>query len=323
MIIDDKIDTIIKLDTQISDLEGKIERIENFIDKNSTLRVVPAFAPVLEESSENGIFLLRAPTWRSTDIIATDTTTGQEFTAAELSGQKLLLPYTGNNEEEVYFYGQFNENNHWDGDCILNVYKNNNLILITEAEYNDGALLTYKQALSNNKNSEWIISERKNEGDLNSGDSWKYTSGQVFTKSFNFDTVNAIDICSVNNFNSNLSAKLKEYYHGNTSKGYYNDNTGNAYFISYMDDGTVKTLYVGNFNNGLFDDSTGNAWYITRTAETNYMYFKGIFKKGEPQHDSENIFENDLTFTRIQEIINGKKFNCELKWVDDKSSQTT
>ena len=191
-----------------------------------------------------------------------------------------------------------------------------------EAEYKDGTLLQYRQVIPSvtqaGKNV-WVISERESNGDTNSGESWNYIRNDECVKDFDFDSVGGVDMISVEAFKSTINTPAEAYYLGDTSDGMYNDNTGQAYLVKYTEDGTVRTLYVGRFKNGQFHDNTGDAWYITRDEDTEYMYYKGIFKNGAPANNKGSIFENELSIERINEIINGKNFESDLKWFDAES----
>lgn len=80
-----------------------------------------------------------------------------------------------------------------------------------------------------------------------------------------------------------------------------------------FEDGTVKTLYQGNFVDGKFNDHTGNAWYIVKEKDTKYMYAKGNFENNTCIENDE-AYKNPIDLTRINEILQDKTLNCELKW---------
>lgn len=92
----------------------------------------------------------------------------------------------------------------------------------------------------------------------------------------------------------------------------YNDTSGNAYEVIYYSDGTVKTLYNGQFVDGTFNDSTGNAWDISYSEKEGvYIYNKGIFKNN---YATDTVESEPVDLNRINKIIDGKKYDCELKW---------
>ncbi len=310
------------IEKDISGLEDRIARIEYGLMSNDFVKLEPMQSTIesmsIEYMSANNAYYLKAPTWISVEIIAKDAESGQEYRASELAGEKLLLPYVSNGQE-VYFYGQFNKNNQWDGNCLINIYKNDNLVLIMEAEYKDGTLIQYRQVIPSvtqaGKNV-WVISERESNGDTNSGESWNYIRNDECVKDFDFDSVGGGDMISVEAFKSTINTPAEAYYSGDTSDGMYNDDTGQAYLVKYAEDGTVRTLYVGQFKNGQFHDNTGEAWYITRDDDTEYMYYRGVFKNGAPANNKGNNFENELSIERVNEIINGISFGCDLNWYD-------
>lgn len=311
--INDKIEkmqgTDVNLVTRLDSLE------ENFFDvfkvtmKDNEISFV--------HSSYDKRYELNSPTWGSADIIATDMNNGKEYSAEFLTGKKLLIPYTSENQE-IVFYGQFNENNHWDKNCVINVYMNNELTLIMDAEYDDGTLVAYKQVMKDTTlgGDVWIVSEREHSEELNSGETWNYIREYGYYKKFELTEVKCEDVIYVDAFTTSINSRLDSYYCGNTSKGKYNDSTGNAYFVRYAKDGTVRTLYQGNFVDGKFNDDTGRAWYIVRDEDknTNYMYFCGIFENNSPKKVGKYDFINPFSVEEILEFIKEKQFNCELNW---------
>ena len=99
------------------------------------------------------------PLLKANGIVGSDSKTGKKYKTKNLINKKILVPYTENGQE-VYFLGQYNENYHWDGNCTINVYKKNKLVLITNANYDDGELKNYRQVLEGTNNT-WIVSNRK------------------------------------------------------------------------------------------------------------------------------------------------------------------
>lgn len=115
----------------------------------------------------------------------------------------------------------------------------------------------------------------------------------------------------VDDFELNKNSRILTYYNGNTFNGKYADDTGNAYYIKFYSDGTVKTLYVGKFVGGEFDDDTGNAWDIAYWEnEGYYVYNTGKFKNNNALNNSGDEF----TLEQIKEKISQYEFGCELKW---------
>lgn len=310
--IDELKQNIEKIDSRIFDLALKVSptsSIENSIDQ-------------ISDSVKNEKFLNLALV-ENTEVIAVDSLTQKTYKTEELINQKLLISYTEGENQEIFFYGQYNKNNHWDGDCIINVYENDNLKLITEANYNDGEILNYKQVFTYTTTSNvdvWSISERERindgENDYNNGDSWNYYKVGEYRKDFEIDQVMPINILSVDEVKNSMTTHLEGYYHGNTKNGKYNDETGDAYLIKYFADGDIRTLYSGHFVDGKFNDTTNNAWYITKTEETDYMYYKGFFSEGVTGNNPDSYFENEIDNPeRIKDILIENDFNLSL-WPD-------
>lgn len=244
-------------------------------------------------------------------IVGTDSE-GNEYTGKQLTNEKILFMYT-EDDKEVYFYGQFNENYNWDGYCVTNVYNSDGTLFgICESNFDDGSRIDYKSFYYDE--GEWIYTDRKCFENKNSGISKIYSMNSDKMKDFTDSNVKVIDLMNVDEFVDSQKPVLKSFYNGDTSNDKYNDDSGNAYYISYFDDGTVKTLYQGKFLNGKFDDDTGSAWYITRDEDTAYMYFKGIFESGSIKEEGDYNFENPVGLERIREIIGDKEFESELKW---------
>ena len=326
-IINGKLET---LNSQYDDLAKRTEKLEsNIFDvvkiqaySNVISTIATQFSSIKDEN-----FAVDLLFTSNTDVIAVDTLTLAEYTVEQLVDEKLLLTYK-EDDNDVVFYGQFNENNHWDGNCIINVYNNNRPIAITEGFYEDGNLHTYKQAFVDTDisgNSKWFISSRVHTKEYNTGKTMQYAYIEQ-KKEFEFSDVTTEDIIDVEIFNKSLTSELESFYHGNTSNGQFNDDTGSAYYISYdylsnENKKYIKTLYVGNFKDGNFHDTTGKAWYITKAADTDYMYYIGKFEDGHPtEPETKDNFINPISLQQRNEIIKDKKFDCEIKWFDDTTS---
>lgn len=306
------------VNTKIDGLSGRISTLESLI--LNSFKLQPTTKAIesmkIEYTAVDNIYYLSPPTWKKTDIIAKDIESGREYCAEELVGEKLLFPYV-NNGQEVIFWGQFDTNNQWNGQCLINVYENEQLILIMDAYYDHGELVWYKQVIPDKTQGNvdiWIISERTNSVGINSGESWNYIREEEYNKKFEFNSVQVTDMIDVDQFIETIDTCIEGYYCGDTANGFYNDDTGSAYLVKYAEDGTVRTLYCGKFKDGQFDDDTGNAWYITKNDNTDYMYYKGNFKSGVTMNDGNSIFENELTLDRILELVGERNFKCELEW---------
>lgn len=309
--------------TEFDNLKDKTEALENSTSEDVKMQTSANVASAISAqflSIKDENFAVDSLFTSKSDIIATDTLAKAEYTAEQLAGKKLLLTYKEDNND-IIFYGQFNGNNHWDGNCIINVYNNNRLIAITEGLYNDGNLCTYKQAFVDTDSSgkeKWFISSRTHIEDYNTGNTSQYTYTE-FQKEFDVSSISSKDIITVDFFVSSLTSSLESFYHGNTSNGQFNDDTNSAYYISYNDNSkSIKTLYVGNFKDGNFHDTTGKAWYIAKAINTDYMYYIGKFENGHPiEPETKKNFINPISLQQINEIVKDMKFDCEIKWFDD------
>lgn len=314
------------IEKDVEFINNRINNLENLHSlASNTIKLEPEEALVnsitIEKHTVDNEEILSTPQWNETEIIAKGMF--KEYIAQDLVGKKLLIPYY-NNGQEVYFYGQFNENNQWNDNCVINIYKDNKLIFIMDAVYDSGIIKTYKQVMPSKTKygaDIWIISERTTNNGTNLGDTWNYIYEKDYLKSFDFDTVTDNDILVVDDFKLNIRSQLEGYYHGNTSNGVYNDDTGNAYLVKYAPDQTIRTLYCGNFKNGYFEDNTNNAWSITRDVDknSNYMYYKGKFKDGNRVYNKGHKRKSNLTLEDINTYITGRVFNTELNWAETQS----
>ena len=120
-----------KIDETKSDIRGDIEgvgdditRLENLIlpflhlkpSAEVQQQITYAYGEVNRVEQSGGLVLTSASVVAYNDH-------GAEYTANQLSDIKLLLPYH-EGKQNVFFYGQFDEENRWDGDCLVNIYEN-------------------------------------------------------------------------------------------------------------------------------------------------------------------------------------------------------
>jgi len=328
----------------ISDITDEIKRIDQKIDAETNNRITsdtqiqtqimnlalsPALRPTNACSKE---ITTRYNSWGSpyqsssnpltaTTLVAYNKDTNEQYRAEQIAEQSLLLPYMSD-DQEVYFYGQFSESGQWDGNCITNVYKNNKLMLITDAVYDNGKLQQCKQVFSYTLKSGqdvWAFADRMQEEGFSSGVTWLYerTAANEYIKDFTFDTVTVGHIFTAEKYREGISDHLCAFYHGNTADGFFNDTTGSAYMVYFFADGTVRLLYSGNFKDGTFNDNTGNAWYIVKDTNTAYMYVKGPFKDGHPiMSRAVDKGYPPLAFEDIQGYMSQREFDFpfDLKW---------
>lgn len=255
-----------------------------------------------------------APVFDSQETIAVDAV-GNEYSVQNIADQKVVICF-GDSDFDVMFLGQINEKGQWDGDCLFNVYKGNYLQNATLAKYSDGKRKEYEQVFWDEN--DCVFSMRTCKDDYNIGDTWKYKNDGYLEKSFSLDDLEVSDFILPQSIKNNISSSMIGRYHGITQNGYYEDATGNAYLISYYDDGKIKTLYNGQFAKGRYNDKSGNAWYITcnREENVNYMYYKGKFENGVPLHSDNNsdVFNNAIDYSEVSALVDTISYDGILNW---------
>lgn len=323
------------LEKKVETIEGNISEIKDSIweirldlagaGKDSDISITDVVTDSAVAVKLNFLNNRDVPSQTPTVQLAADTVIGYrkgtdiKVTAEEISDCKVLLPYKSG-DQDVFFYGQINENGRWDGNCILNTYEGDKLVLITDAVYDNGNLISCKQVFFYNLRSGqevWAYSDYIRKDGFGSGDTWLYIKESDCIKNLSIDDVAVEDVLSADQFKESFCHNLIAYYAGNTSDGFFNDESGNAYMAYFFEDGSVRLLYCGNFVDGTFNDSTGNAWYIVRNEKTNYMYFKGVFRNGEEVHNSKQVtLPPPLSQEQINEILGDRQFNVSLRWAD-------
>lgn len=318
--------TVDNMSSQLNRLESDMstmdERIIYLYAANGLpLNVYLASKPEtsLVEYSAAGKFSVEDPSWKDSDFVSVDPETGDKLSMSDLVGKTILTSYEDAGSQ-IIFEGQYNKNLHWDGKCLINVYKNDELQLITEAVYDDGRLTSYDQAFPDTASDGtdiWVYTERYYSDNLSIGDTFRYFRDINCTKDFALADIEVSDILTLRGFKENYCKRLEGFYHGNVSNGMYNDETGNAYFVKYDKDGNILTFYVGRFKNGMFNDMTGTAWYITDNESTEYMYYRGNFRDGKKASDKGYVFKNNLRIDDITELVNESLYVCDFQWGPD------
>ncbi|MBD5507850.1 MAG: hypothetical protein HDR05_07340 [Lachnospiraceae bacterium] len=251
-------------------------------------------------------------------VIGQDMRSGEMYTVGDLMKESIVTSYVDQSTGEiVVFKGQYDKYNQWNGNCIINRYKDNKLMFIMDAEYISGKLIRYKQVFSgvNARGDDlWMVSEREIEEYRNKGETWSYFKDSEYEKYIDINSIKDSDIIDANSFRLILSPNLEGYYNGYTSDGLFNDDTGQAYLVKYAREGYIRTLYVGEMKDGYFEDATNNAWYIAKSEDTEYMYYKGAFDRGHPVHNDESIFINNISIEEIEKILQDNNFNTGLCW---------
>ena len=236
---------------------------------------------------------------------------GKVYIAKDLINETVILTYM-EDSKEVYFLGQYNENYHWNGYCVTNVYNSDGTLAgICESNFDDGKRLDYISFYSDTEN-EWIYTNRKHTDGKNIGTTVNYQLDDNSVKNFTNTNVRITDILYADKYIVKSAPAMTKYYKGSTKDGVYHDSTGNAYEIKYNDDGTVKMLYMGQFENGYCEDATGQAFAIVYSDKYNKYYCNtGIFTEGHTVTSS----NTPITVDEIKEIVSKYSFDYELKWV--------
>ncbi len=320
-VIKDVIEDYEKLDDTVGDLKTTVEITKNEMYGLKRLKAEPNVAvEILKLSQKDDISSSNQAMWDEGDIVASDEDDIENITAKELENQKMILSYV-EGEQEILFYGKFSKNNRWDGNCILNVYLGNELQMVTEAEYDDGKLIGYRQAYTFTTKLEkevWCISKRECTENGNLGDSWNYYKKEDIEKEYDSEKEDQkLNIVTVWQVQDRVRNNVEGFYHGLTSEGAYNDDTGEAYLVKFSFDGTVRTLYKGNFSDGVFSDTLDQpAWMIGRKEEkidSKYAYYKGEFNEdGNPANSGG--WKYGLEYQDIIEYTSPYFFKCKLKW---------
>lgn len=326
--ISSKLDSLLELSNAVTQIENRIDQIDQFENRlgkiegmlgigddepsssQSTNKARPmvmhttgSYLSSFETAYLNNEDVSDNDTLSNVDlgaVIARDEALGKDYTAKELVEKKLLLLSSISSEEgpvESYFYGQFNSDGQWDGNCIINTYLDNKLKQITDAEYSNGILLNCKQIFfytmpskrySNSGLDVWAYSDRVKEDGYSSGKTWLYVKTNDYPQKFTADSITPEDIITADQFREGIESPLYACYSGNISEGYFNDKTGDAYMVFFFVDqdfegknlseeekarmlGTIRLLYRGNLKDGNFDDETGRAWEIAKEVNTAYM----------------------------------------------------
>lgn len=253
-------------------------------------------------------------------IVGTDKVKGKPYTVEDLANEMVVLSYVDETGATVYFKGEFNEKGCWNNNCIINQYLDGKLMMIMDATYDNGKLVSYKQVkntdivTNNEKLNIWLVSARKVVDDSNEGETWTYYKKEDVLCDFDSENLAYNDIMSQNDFLTKFDLVKESYYCGNTSNDKYNDETGKAYIVKYNEEGFVRYLYEGKFIDGEPCDMTGNAWSIALGYDgKNYYYYKGVIQNGQR---SRKLTDDDIvSLDKIQEILADKEFNCELNWL--------
>lgn len=295
----DDVDTLTKSFTQMQ-LANGIVCVQLPKDKGFSMK----------KMSDTGDKILSPLNWEKDTVIDEK---GQ-IEARDLIGKQMIATYEVG-EIHTVFYGSYNNLLHWQGSCLLNSYnKDNELVFVMEALYEDGELLCYKQlSMETGKEPYWLVTKRMVSEDGNQGESWTYYKKEDIKQEFDWDIVSQKDILTMDTVAEKLQGTIRSYYTGTTTEGVYNDDTGNARLVLFDEQEKVNVFYQGKFVNGTMEDDTGEAWEIARDSQKGigYIYQKGIFRGGKCVKSTEPV-DTDLSLNKILSYL--KKYGIENIW---------
>ncbi len=268
------------------------------------------------ENKENPFFSMDE--FQANSVIGTNIQNNESITKEAQQNEPFIMQYKENGED-VFFYGKYNESGQWDGECIINRYKDLRLTSIMEGNYENGKLKSYKHIFKGanlQKQDVWYVSSRVVEGGESSGETVTYFCYGDYEKKFENESVKKEDILSIDGFINTIPSTIEGYYNGYISNGRYNDESGGAYLIKYKPNGDVRFLYKGKIKDGYPHDSTGNAWSVAwGYANDGYYYYKGTFTNG--QHGKPSKKWKPMTQEEISKIVNPDDFEYPLTGLID------
>ncbi len=231
-----------------------------------------------------------------------------KYTSGDLQNKRFVTMYE-EGKSEVYFLGKYNENNHWDGECTLNVYSNDELISVLEGIYEDGELKKYKRIACDEKG-KWTFTDREVFEEYTDGETWNYEKNERFEQKISTEYFDETEILKAEQVLNQINKKIISYYKGKVSGGKYNDPDKEACLVKYDENGNVIYLYVGRTKNGKEYDLTGEAWSISwGHANDGYYYYEGNF---EGKHSETPEDWKPMTQDEIKEKVNPDDFVCPL-----------
>lgn len=331
MRLENKVDNLCermdRLETRIGTLETDVDDIKKYLYEdggvqdqlgtiNSALNI-KVIAVANEETIDivDGASIEKKDVNYVTSSFTDDTcigvdTKGNVYLAEDLIDETVLLTYN-EDDKEIFFLGQYNKEYHWNGYCVTNAYNSDgSLYGICESNFDDGNRLDYI-SFYNSGNNEWTYSNRKIIDKQNTGVTKIYSYIDQNVKDFTSKNVRRTDILYADKYIENIQPLLVKYYKGNTVDGSFDDSTGNAYEVTYNNDGTVRLLYVCNFSHGYCNDSTGKAFSIAYSDEYGaYFCNKGIFSQGYAKEHSVTSISKE----EINDLLKNYNFECALKW---------
>ena len=284
-----------------------------YLDKNS---ITDALSDAIKDavSVEDNDISKSEATLKSNDIVAKDIN-GKEYYASDLVGKQIELEYYYKNDNRnVWFQGMYNENYHWEGECVTNsYYVNGKFSGACESTFEDGVRINYKSIVG--KNNEWDYSDKVCYEDGNDGVNIEY-EGNANVEVAAGDSSNP-RIYMVDSIRNEILPYLRmtSFYKGKTIGEKYNDDTGLAYLIQFNSEGMVTLLYQGPFCKGYGNtsDSEHTGWEIAYN-HNRYYYNEGAFVNGHFANDSSG---NPVSISEIKQYISEKNFDADvnLAWI--------
>lgn len=299
------------LSTRISSLETRVSLLETKVFGTEVIVTDDSFSQTAAASFEANNISASLSSFTAETKVGTDSN-GNVCLAADLVNETVLLVYNEDGRE-VYFLGQYNENYHWDGYCVTNVYNaDGSLYGICESNFSDGERLDFRSFYSMGENNKWRYSDKVCHDDgSNTGIGIQYKYDCDIKKDLTLENVTGIDMLHTSSLLESIEPTMLTYCSGTWKDGELVDDTGVAYEAIFDEDGTVKTLYVGQFKDSTFNDATGNAWEIVYAGDAiGYVLNTGIFSDGSAEVKSKEPIDQQT----IEEIVSRYHFGCNLKW---------
>lgn len=308
------------VEDQLGDITEEIERMKELFDLKSLIASSALTDDVANISVEPNSISVVTTSFTSTTCIGTDSN-GNTYIAKDLIDETILLTFV-QDDKEIYFLGQYNENYHWDGYCVINTYNSDgSLFGICESTFDDGNRLDYESFYMSETKDGWIYTDRdctkdENGNAVNKGESIRYDFNYGETKNFTSTNVRVTDIRYIEDFEKSKEMTILSYYCGATSDGVYNDESGDAYLVKYNKKGFVKTFYKGRFKDGYFQDEDALEIVLDESNHINrYFIYEGKFENGSREND-ENI--RYITQEEIDNIMKENGISIVLKWYGER-----
>lgn len=299
------------LDARIDDLGGDFRELKGRVDGQSVMLANNEFvktAIYCVSGAEDSV------TINDDAVLAEDKVDG-DIIASKVRGEKLLLTYDAGGTTNL-FYGAFNKYGHWDGQCLINTYRNGMLYAITDATYTDGKLIGCRQAYATTVSGEdvWTIALTIVSDNKNVEVSKSFTREKEIPLNFSMDKATIGDLVNINDVKHCLGWQVS-YYSGFSKEGSPSDTSGNAFWIKFNEEGKIVVIQNGIFTNGRLNDHNSNdgikSWEIAWGDK--YYYYEEFFTDGN--HDESSI-GTVVTVDEINDLVKDFNFNFTDKWID-------